>query len=116
MKVIHEDDDWVVVDKPPSIPVHPCGRYRHNTVIFILAKELGYKHLHTVHRLDRLTSGVLIFSKSSAKARVMEQLIKARETLAEMIQKLKVLFKRLITHLEMEETSIKQTLSRSRWT
>ena len=32
-----------------------------------------------MHRLDRLTSGVLIFSKSSAKARVMEQLIKARE-------------------------------------
>ena len=85
MKVIHEDDDWVVVDKPPSIPVHPCGRYRHNTVIFILAKELGYKHLHTVHRLDRLTSGVLIFSKSSAKARVMEQLIKNREVQKEYV-------------------------------
>jgi hypothetical protein len=28
----------VVVDKPASMPVHPCGRYRHNTVIFILAK------------------------------------------------------------------------------
>ena len=57
IRVIHEDDDWVVVDKPASIPVHPCGRYRHNTVIFILAKELGFKKIHTVHRLDRLTSG-----------------------------------------------------------
>ena len=45
-----------------------------------------------------------------------QQLIKERKSLAEKIQKLKVLFKRLITHLEMEETSIKQTLSRSRWT
>jgi len=79
IQVIHEDSDWVVVDKPPSMPVHPCGRYRHNSVIFILAKELGYKQLHTVHRLDRLTSGVLIFSKSSAKARMMEQLIRGRE-------------------------------------
>ena len=79
MKVIHEDDDLVVVDKPPSIPVHPCGRYRHNSILFILAKEEGFKSLHTVHRLDRLTSGVLIFSKTSAKARMMEQLIKARE-------------------------------------
>ena len=35
--------------------------------------------------------------------------IKERETLAEKIQKLKVPFKRMITHLEMEETSIKQT-------
>ena len=38
-----------------------------------------------------------------------QQLIKERETLAEKIQKLKVPFKRIITHLEMEETSIKQT-------
>jgi len=79
IQVIHEDSNWVVVDKPPSIPVHPCGRYRHNTVIFILAKELGYRQLNTVHRLDRLTSGVLIFSKNSAKARMMEQLIRTRE-------------------------------------
>ena len=40
-----------------------------------------------------------------------QQLIKERETLAEKIQKLKVPFKRMITHLEMEETSIKQTAS-----
>ena len=38
-----------------------------------------------------------------------QQLIKERETLAEKIQKLKVPFKRMITHLEMEETSFKQT-------
>jgi hypothetical protein len=33
--------------------VHPCGRYRHNTVVFILAKEHGLKNLRTIHRLDR---------------------------------------------------------------
>ena len=38
-----------------------------------------------------------------------QPMIKERETLAEKIQKLKVLFKRMITHLEMEETSINQT-------
>jgi len=79
LKILKEDDDWVVVDKPGSIPVHPCGRYRHNSITFILAKEHGLKTIHTVHRLDRLTSGVLIFSKSAAKAREMEQVIKARE-------------------------------------
>ena len=85
VRVIHEDDEVVVVDKPPSIPVHPCGRYRHNSILFILAKEEGFKSLHTVHRLDRLTSGVLIFSKTSAKARAMEQLIKAREVQKEYV-------------------------------
>ena len=36
---------------PPQ--VHPCGRYRHNTVVFLLAKEQGLKNLRTIHRLDR---------------------------------------------------------------
>ena len=38
-----------------------------------------------------------------------QQFVKERKTLAEKIQKLKVPFKRTIAHLEMEETSIKQT-------
>ena len=46
---------------------------------------------------------------STKEAEQAGQLIKERETLAEKIQKLKVPFKRMITHLEMEETSIKQT-------
>lgn len=85
IKIIKEDEDWLVVDKPASIPVHPCGRYRHNSVIFILAKEHGMRNIHTVHRLDRLTSGVLIFSKTAAKARHMEQVIKAREVQKEYV-------------------------------
>ena len=83
--IIKEDDDWVVVDKPGSIHVHPCGKYRHNSILFILAKEHGLNTLWPVHRLDRLTSGVLIFSKSSAKAREMEQLINAREVVKEYV-------------------------------
>ena len=43
--------------------VHPCGRYRHNTVVFILAKEYNLKNLRTIHRLDRLTSGLLMFGR-----------------------------------------------------
>lgn len=43
----------------PHVQVHPCGRYRHNTVVFILAKEYNLKNLRTIHRLDRLTSGKL---------------------------------------------------------
>ena len=41
-------------------------------------------------------------------------MIKEGETLAEKIQKLKAPFKRMITHLEMEETSIKQTAFQKR--
>ncbi|XP_078047482.1 pseudouridylate synthase RPUSD2 isoform X1 [Augochlora pura] len=77
--VIHMDEDVVVVNKPASIPVHPCGRYRHNTVVFILAKEYNLKNLRTIHRLDRLTSGILLFGRTPKKARQMEQQIRNRQ-------------------------------------
>ena len=51
--------------------------------------------------------GNVVASTKEAEAR--QQLIKERETLAEKIQKLKVPFKGMITHLEIEKTSIKQT-------
>jgi len=85
IQIVHEDDDVLVVNKPSSMPVHPCGRYRHNTVMFILAKEMGYTTLHTVHRLDRLTSGILIFAKSAGKSRELEVLIRGRQVQKEYI-------------------------------
>ncbi|KAG5896708.1 hypothetical protein JTB14_014584 [Gonioctena quinquepunctata] len=78
IKLLHVDEDVVVLDKPCSIPVHPCGRYRHNTVVFILAKEHNLKNLRTIHRLDRLTSGLLLFGRTPKKARQMEHQIRNR--------------------------------------
>ena len=78
IKIVHIDDNLVVVNKPASIPVHPCGRYRHNTVLYILAKDHGLKNLCTIHRLDRLTSGLLLFGRNPKKAREMEQQIRGR--------------------------------------
>ncbi|KAF9897420.1 hypothetical protein BX616_005636, partial [Lobosporangium transversale] len=46
VKVVREEDGVIIVDKPSSIPVHPSGRYRHNTVLHILMKEHGYKDLY----------------------------------------------------------------------
>jgi len=85
IKIISKNDDLVVVNKPPSIPVHPCGRYRHNTVVFILAKEYGLKNLRTIHRLDRLTSGLLMFGRNPGKAREMETQIRTRQVRKEYI-------------------------------
>ncbi|XP_073941386.1 pseudouridylate synthase RPUSD2-like isoform X1 [Choristoneura fumiferana] len=83
--LVHIDEDIVVVNKPASIPVHPCGRYRHNTVVFILAKEYNLKNLRTIHRLDRLTSGLLLFGRSPKKARQMEHQIRNRQVLKEYV-------------------------------
>ncbi|XP_064554002.1 pseudouridylate synthase RPUSD2 [Drosophila montana] len=90
--IVHMDEDIVVVNKPASIPVHPCGRYRHNTVVFILAKEFSLKNLRTIHRLDRLTSGLLLFGRSPKKARQMEQQIRNRQVEKEYICRVEGIF------------------------
>ncbi|KAM7375890.1 hypothetical protein PAMP_005652 [Pampus punctatissimus] len=79
LEVLVDDGEVLVVDKPASIPVHPCGRFRHNTVIFILGKERGISELHTVHRLDRLTSGVLLFARTLETSKKLDQLVRDRQ-------------------------------------
>ncbi|MEQ2204211.1 hypothetical protein XENOCAPTIV_009723 [Xenoophorus captivus] len=79
LKILVDDGEVLVVDKPASIPVHPCGRFRHNTVIFILGKEHGISELHTVHRLDRLTSGVLLFARTLETSKKLDQMVRERQ-------------------------------------
>uniref|UniRef100_A0A8C5LFA0 Pseudouridylate synthase RPUSD2 n=1 Tax=Jaculus jaculus TaxID=51337 RepID=A0A8C5LFA0_JACJA len=79
IRLLAEDKDVVVVDKPSSIPVHPCGRFRHNTVIFILGKEHQLKELHPLHRLDRLTSGVLMFAKTAEFSEKIHEQVRDRQ-------------------------------------
>ncbi|XP_054421553.1 pseudouridylate synthase RPUSD2 [Pteronotus mesoamericanus] len=79
VRLLAENEDMVVVDKPSSIPVHPCGRFRHNTVIFILGKEHQLKELHPLHRLDRLTSGVLMFAKTAAVSERIHEQVRDRQ-------------------------------------
>lgn len=85
IKIIHSDDDFVVIDKPPSIPVHPCGRYRHNCLLFILAKDYDLKELYSVHRLDRLTSGLLLFAKTIKKSQEVNEQIRNRKVIKEYV-------------------------------
>ena len=46
-------------------------------------QEFGLKNLRTIHRLDRLTSGLLMFGRNPRKAREMEQQIRNRQVLKE---------------------------------
>uniref|UniRef100_A0A8C5PCZ8 Pseudouridylate synthase RPUSD2 n=1 Tax=Leptobrachium leishanense TaxID=445787 RepID=A0A8C5PCZ8_9ANUR len=79
LRIIAENDELVVVDKPSSLPVHPCGRFRHNTVIFILGKEHNLCELHTIHRLDRMTSGVLMFAKTLDVSKKIDEQVRERQ-------------------------------------
>ncbi len=71
-RILHEDDAILAVHKPAHLPVHPSGRYFRNTLLMLLLaardEELGNATLRIVHRLDRETSGVILFGKGREAA------------------------------------------------
>ncbi|KAF6835025.1 hypothetical protein CMUS01_05942 [Colletotrichum musicola] len=79
IRVVHEDDEMVVVNKPSGVPVHPAGRYKYNSLIEIMKAERG-EHFMTYpcHRLDRLTSGLLFIGKTPQAAVKLTDQIRAR--------------------------------------
>ncbi|KAJ7072911.1 hypothetical protein C8F01DRAFT_1216338 [Mycena amicta] len=72
IKILHHDveREFIVVDKPGSIPIHGTGRYFKNTLMEILKDEFGLL-TYPVNRLDRLTSGLMILPLSSKCANRM---------------------------------------------
>ncbi|EOQ96933.1 pseudouridine synthase, RluA family [Leptospira wolbachii serovar Codice str. CDC] len=60
--ILKETEDFLFVDKPGNLPMHPAGRYRTRTLLNLLEKI--YPVVIPVHRLDRETSGIVIFAKT----------------------------------------------------
>ncbi|MGF3056736.1 pseudouridine synthase [Microbacterium sp. YY-01] len=60
--VLYADDDLVVADKPHFLPTTPGGKYLQNSALVRLRRALGNDDLTPIHRLDRATAGVLMFS------------------------------------------------------
>lgn len=64
--VVHIDDRLVVVDKPHGLAVMPGGRFVEETLLVRLARRLGNPRLVPLHRLDRGTAGLVLFSADPA--------------------------------------------------
>ncbi|MCC9205944.1 RluA family pseudouridine synthase [Arthrobacter sp. zg-Y769] len=60
--ILHQDDDLLVVDKPHFLPTTPGGMYVAESALVRLRVQLGIPDLIPMHRLDRMTAGVLLFS------------------------------------------------------
>ncbi|WP_165243248.1 pseudouridine synthase [Corynebacterium lizhenjunii] len=64
--VLYEDEDILVADKPPFMATMPRASHIVETATVRLRRATGIDELSPVHRLDRLTSGVLLFTKHRA--------------------------------------------------
>lgn len=61
--MLHVDEHLIVVDKPHFLPVTPGGTYVNETLLARLLKRFGEDDIVPLHRLDRLTAGVMLFSR-----------------------------------------------------
>jgi tRNA pseudouridine32 synthase/23S rRNA pseudouridine746 synthase len=65
-QILFRDEHILVADKPHFLPVIPGGRFLHETLLVRLKKKFSLEHLVPLHRLDRETAGVVLFSHNPA--------------------------------------------------
>lgn len=80
LTILYQDDDCVAVNKPAGMLVHRSELARYETVFLMqkLRNQLG-RHVYPIHRLDRPTSGVLLFAFSSEQARALSLQFEQRQ-------------------------------------
>lgn len=76
--VLHQDEHLIVVDKPHFLPVTPGGRYLQETLLVRLKRKLGIDTLVPIHRLDRETAGVVMFSVQASTRGLYQALFAQR--------------------------------------
>ncbi|MBI3230777.1 MAG: pseudouridine synthase [Burkholderiales bacterium] len=76
--LLHLDQHLLVVDKPHFLPVIPSGRFLQETLLVRLRKEYDLPHLAPLHRLDRETAGVVLFSHNPASRGRYQNLFQQR--------------------------------------
>jgi len=77
-EILFMDDHLVVVDKPHFLSMTPTGRFLHETLLVRLKKTLGEAALTPIHRLDRETAGVVIFSRRQESRGAYQSLFQQR--------------------------------------
>lgn len=65
-RILHRDEHLLVADKPPFLPVVPAGGFVRETLLARLQAETGIADLAPLHRLDRETAGLVLFSVDPA--------------------------------------------------
>ncbi len=76
--ILHLDAHLLVADKPHFLPVTPAGGYVRETLLARLVARTGNTELAPLHRLDRLTAGLVLFSTQAATRDAYQRLFRER--------------------------------------
>lgn len=77
-QILYRDEHILVVDKPHFLPVTPAGRFLRETLLVRLKLSTGLDELVPLHRLDRETAGVVLFSHNPASRGAYQALFRER--------------------------------------
>lgn len=77
-EILFHNEHLIVVDKPHFLPVIPSGRFLQQTLLVRLKNTLGLRNLTPVHRLDKDTAGLVMFSCEPASRNAYHQLFEQR--------------------------------------
>ena len=86
LSIIYEDDDLIVINKASGILVHPTHRERDGTLLNGVTYHLnesgrsGFLRPLPVHRIDRDTSGVVVFALNTRASRIITRQLRDRKT------------------------------------
>jgi len=83
-EIIYQDEFLFAVNKPAPLPVHPAGKYYFNTLTNLLKEKiyvenLDIKEFYPVNRLDRETTGIVLFAKTKEIAAKLGNLFERKE-------------------------------------
>uniref|UniRef100_A0A914CAU0 Pseudouridine synthase n=2 Tax=Acrobeloides nanus TaxID=290746 RepID=A0A914CAU0_9BILA len=92
IEFIENNENLLVINKPASMPVHSCAQYKIHTVVGMLWTRYGISGLRLIHRLDRATSGVLIFARNYETDIELKQAIQSNKMKKEYVCKVEGVF------------------------
>lgn len=92
LDIVYEDDDLLVINKPAGIPVHPGPGHASDTLVNAVLAHCpdlpgikGTVRPGVVHRLDKETSGLIIFAKNDRALAYLQQQFKSRKVKKEYV-------------------------------
>ena len=72
IRILHEDEAILVLQKPAPLPMHPGGRFNKNTLQHILCEIYAPQKPRPAHRLDANTTGLVVCSRTRHFARLLQ--------------------------------------------
>ena len=76
-RIIKTHDDFLLINKSPGVSFHKESE--NAGLIELLKKEPGIRELHAIHRLDKITSGLLLFARNTETAKDISRQFRERQ-------------------------------------